>query len=57
MRRYRKFPDFEIVGARHACLATCFSQKTLCALPVALLRPLMTINYAMYGLDIHIDLE
>jgi hypothetical protein len=50
MRRYRNFPDFEI-------FKYVFSQEIFCALPVALLRPLMTINYAMYGLDIHIDLE
>jgi len=50
MRRYRKFPDFEIIGARQACLATCFSQKIYCALPVALLRPLMTITHAISGL-------
>ncbi len=49
MLRYKKIPDFEIEGARQACLATCFSQKIFCALPVALLRHLMTIYHAVSG--------
>ena len=52
MRRYRKFPDIEIIGARQACLATCFCWEIFCALPTALLRPLMTIHHAKSGLKL-----
>ena len=43
MRRCRGFPDFEI-------FQYAFSHKILCALPVLLLRPLMTITHAISGL-------
>jgi hypothetical protein len=43
MQRYRKFPDFEISQY-------VFSQKIFCALPTLLLRPLMTITHAIFGL-------
>jgi len=42
MRRYRKFPDFEI-------FQYVFSQKVFCALSTLLLRPLITITHAIFG--------
>ncbi len=40
MRRCREFP-----------VQYVFSQKIPCALPVVLLRPLITITHAIFGLD------
>ncbi len=43
MRRCSEFPDFEISQY-------VYSQKILCALPMLLLRPLVTITHAISGL-------
>ena len=48
MRRCRKLSDFEI-------FQYVFSQKIYCALPVVLLRPLMTITHAISGLIVSED--